>query len=524
MKNIFLFLLLASGVIFAGCYKDNSNTDLKNAEVITIEGIETNYNVTAFSELLTIDPVVTSNKDADWEYSWGVYETNVQGYAPVLDTLNHTRQLSMVFDLTPKTWILVFSAKNKLTGYQVMANANLNLVTQYTAGWLVLKDDGVNTDADIFPIKNSVAAENPTMSPESFTPIENIISLMNEGRNMHGKGVKISVATAWRVLDPSSNSMINTRVYVFASENDFLVTRASNMEIVRDVSNVSYDPWTTVNSNFYYTGSTALVAGLNGKLYAINTMSGNTGKFGIYKTLSSDNPDYYLSDYVCINFMATILFDEVTSSFISAGYYGDITYAQKTNDGTPEGTSEIEPQHNNLTCLYMGYSVNRGYGVFADKTTGKRQILSFVPGTSLNIRIQSEVEAADKAHDATMFTVMNDEFVMYFVGADGNVYSRLLTGTSEQLEFEVPAGETVTFLRNHRSYYAAGYIPSQVAIATSKGSGASATYHIRFFSKVGGHIDELEMELQGNGYARDYMTAFSGTASASSIFYSDRYL
>lgn len=525
MKNKFLVILLVSAPILAGCYEDHSSTAFEDGEIITVEGIEPYYFVTAHTDLLRIKPNVTSNKEADWDYSWAIYESGSKSSFPTLDTLCHTKELEMIFYRAPKPWILTFSAKNKLTGYQTIVTTNLYLNTLFTAGWIILKDDGVETDVDIFPITNSIYADNPKMLPESPIPLENIISESNDGRKMKGTGIKLNLTDSWEIFDPGVGTFEHTRVYVFVSSDDFFVTLTSDMSIVRDPSNLSYDTWASVKPDFFYEGPTrSLVAGFGGKVYSITTMSNTSGRFGIHKLLDASNPDYCVSKNLCVvNPDGGILFDDLSSSFIYVNYHGDISYIQKT------AASAVETQRNNLRCLYMGTFMSSNYGVFEDKTTGQRKILSFNSVPPLNVQEQAVLTDEDKASKASMYTMVCDEQVMYFVAEDGNVYSRVTSmgGKTENLEFVTPQDETVTFIRHHMVLYSIGPPPlmaSQIAIATSKGSGASATYHIRFFSKSAGRMGQLVMELQGNGYARDYMNVFNNSVTAYNCFFYNRYL
>jgi hypothetical protein len=69
-----------------------------------------------------------------------------------------------------KAWILEFAAKNKHTGYTKIITSTINVGTQFTRGWYILKDNGNQSDLDLFLTPTTIV---PTSS------IENVYSLVN---------------------------------------------------------------------------------------------------------------------------------------------------------------------------------------------------------------------------------------------------------------------------------------------------------------------------------------------------------
>jgi hypothetical protein len=101
--------------------------------------------------------------------------------------------------------------------------------------------------------------------------------------------------------------------------------------------------------------------------------------------------------------------------------------------------------------------------------------------------------------------------MMYFVHDNKDVYSRNLSNGNEQLQFSVPVGEEVTFIR-HRSYTESGYAFNYVMIGTKVGS----HYKIRMFEKTAGNLRaEPKFVLEGEGAPRDimYVSPSVGTAT-----------
>ena len=114
------------------------NYDYSELLEITIDSIQESYGSYALIDTLRIRPKI-SPENLEYDYWWGVYETNVQGYAPQLDTLYYTRDLEMPMTLSPGTYSLVFCAKEKSTGVAGLTRASLTVVTTLSEGWYVLR-------------------------------------------------------------------------------------------------------------------------------------------------------------------------------------------------------------------------------------------------------------------------------------------------------------------------------------------------------------------------------------------------
>lgn len=499
MKKIFLALLFPA-LLAAGCFDDKGNYDYGDEEVITIEGIEDVYTVETRRQVLEINPVVNSNKPAEWEYGWG-YMDNFTDYIPV----SSTKDLSHVFDLDPRQVTMLFRAKNTKTGVEKIIPFGLTLVTPYSRGWYVLKDNGTDSDFNFYPSADGCLPD------DGDAPWENVLAQIN-GKSMPGVADKF-MYTSYFKLDN-----IATRVFMVTTKDDFGVFLGSTLERVRDRDNMAFEPMPVVKPGMNYIQDAAAYLVNEGKLYTISLSSANTGRFGLPKQLDVTDPDYFLSGWFAQDPNVSMGFDEVSSSFIGMSYSGNIQYC------TDGANSEVGSRNNNLTCLYFGRCVSSAVGVFADKTTGARSLLKMNFSNSPTISVVSALTAADKLNAASIMTVSNDDEVIYFVDAQGDVYSRILNeGVAENLEFDVPADETVTFVRpvRHRD----STLPlNYIAVATVKGSGASATYTVRFFPKLGGRFEDEheDIRLTGPGYAKD--VNFINPSMGAVLFHYDFYI
>ncbi len=460
-------------------------------EVITVTGIESVYNKVAYVDRLVLDPQISSSKPgATFEYFWAVYETNVQGYAPTLDTIATTKALDYLVDLTPKGWVLVFGAKNTQTGYQQVVTATLSVSTLFTRGWYVLKDDGSNTDVDLFSTPTSI------IPAERF---DNVFSQIN-GRKLQGTARFMALFTNYRTFVTGMNA--NTRVLAFASSQDASVSELATLGVTNDFDGMFYEaPAIRAPMAFASDVVQAIYVMNDGKIHLIYTMSANVGKFGAPMMINPQNSPYRISKFFLQALQnGPTLFDEISSSFVKAPVSGN-NFIRFTD----AATTQVSANNNNLTCLYMGQKVpnpNSGFGVFQDKSNpASRMILQITPtNTAFNV-VKDELSPEEKAYNANMYTLLNgDENMMYMV-VGNEIWSRNLSNRFEQLQYTVPAGEQITYIR-HRKHTESGYAHNYVMIGTHSGG----NYKVRMFEKTAGNLHANPVfTLEGQGRVGDVL-------------------
>ncbi|MDE7374017.1 MAG: hypothetical protein K2M86_01620, partial [Odoribacter sp.] len=184
MKNyILLSLLLLAGLV--SCFDDKGNYDYDVPYRIEVDRIKDAYTRMALVDSVNVSPQLTP-ANAEYDYFWGVYQANVQGYVPKLDTICHTRELHYKVDLEPGGYVLVFGAKEKTTGISKIVTASLSVETALTTGWYVLRSQNGYTDLDVFTPNGKV---------------ENVIAGNNEGRNLKGEANALAYLTSYKSWD-----------------------------------------------------------------------------------------------------------------------------------------------------------------------------------------------------------------------------------------------------------------------------------------------------------------------------------
>ncbi len=499
MKKLYILTLAVTiAAMVSSCYKDKGNYSYATSEVITITGIAPSYDKISKQDKITLTPTVSSSSpNASFEYFWGIYETNVQGSVPKIDTIAKTLNLDYFITQSAKAWVLVFGAKNKTTGLQQLVTSTINVITPFTRGWYVLKDDGTSTDLDLF------------LTPTSIVPssqINNVFSLIN-GKKLNGKAQFLSFDNTYKSM--VTGVLGNTKALFVTSDKDASVIDINSLLEIRDFNSLFYTPPSIKAPTFVGPGSQADFFINAGQLYSIYSMSSNVGQFAARQLKDALNTDYYLSKYF-INFTLAnpIFFDENSSSFVSAGGAG--TVLNSVSDAT--GTA-MKANNNNKTLLYMGIKTTTPTGValFQDKTNTSLKILTAITANTAAFNMVNDTLLnTSKLYSATLVTtnLVDENFIYFVVG--NQVWSRNLSNKFEQLQYTAPAGETITYLR-HKKYTAeATYAYNYIAIGTKSGTG----YTVRMFTKTSGNLAATpDITMNGTGSVGDiiYMSPSVGS-------------
>jgi hypothetical protein len=475
MKKILIAATAGIALLATSCFKDLGNSTYTPNEKITITGIEASYDKVSLVDKITLTPTVISTKEgAEFDYRWGIYETAVQGTAPKLDTIGRELALDYLVVQPAKGWVLVFMAKNKKTGYTAYTTSTINVITQFTRGWYVAKDDGSKTDVDLF------------LTPTSIVPgtkKENVFSVVN-GKKLDGKATIFGFYSDYK--STVTGALGNTRALFVVTDKDASVVNVNTFREIRNLNTLFYELPAVKAPDIVCNGSQAQFFVNGGQLQSIYAMSSNTGVFGARQLKDNSNTPYKLSKYFMTSIIADpIFFDEMSSSFISASGAGSVMNAVTQTTG-----SSMPANNNNKTLLYMGtktYYPMTGYAVFQDKTNPAIKFISALSGSASSFLIKNDtIKATDKIFNATRYTLnVADESMIYFVTGN-EVWSRNLANKFEQLQFTAPAGETVTFIR-HSKYVTTTEVPyafNYIIIGTKNG----ANYTVRMFTKSSGNL------------------------------------
>ncbi len=485
MRKFHIAACMAIVVLTASCFKDKSVIGT-TPEQITVTGINASYDRVSMVDSINISPVVKSTDPAaKFQYYWGIYETNVLASVPKVDTISKSLNLKYFVKQPAKGWVLVFMAKNTNTGYTQYATSSLNVITQFTRGWYVLKDDGSKTDMDLF------------LTPTTIVPsskMENLFSLVN-GKKLDGKAKSLNFESTYKSM--VTGTLGNTRAMFIATTKDASIINVNTLLEIHDFNGLFYTSPAVKAPNAMMVGMSADYFVNNGLIHSIYAMGINSGIFGNYQMRDAVNSPYRMSDFYYSYYLGDpIFFDETSSSFLSAGGGGSIL-----NTVTDAVGTNMQANKNNKTLLYMGAkSTSSAVALFADKNNENLKILSAITPTVNAFKMTNDtLLATNKLYNSKIVTCnYTDENMIYFVVGSNQVWSRNLTNKVEQLQYTAPAGETIVYIR-HKKYTESAntaYSYNYVMVGTTDGT----NYNVRMFTKTAGNLAAAPaLTLTGKG-------------------------
>ena len=493
MKLKYQILVTCCVLLVTSCYKDKGNYMYKAPEEISISGVETTYDKVSLVDKLSIDPKVSStDPDAKFSYWWGIYETNVQGSAPKVDTIGRAKALDYLVTQPAKGWVLVFGAKNEHTGFSRIVTSNINVVTQFTRGWYIMKSDGGKTDVDLF------------LSPSGIAPqsrMENVFSLVN-GKKLEGEASLFGFYTNYK--SNVTGVYANTRALFILSDKDASVVNINTFKEIHGINTLFYETPLVKKPGSISEGSQANYFVNDGHLHSVYSMSANIGLFGGKQLRDDNNSAYSLSKYfLTYPFENPFFFDETSSSFVSATGTGAVLSAVTDVPGT-----EMPANNNNKELLFMGLKSTypyTGIALFRDKTDPSIKVISTITPSNYTLKIVNDTLAAtDKLNQAERFgLIVADENILYF-SAGQEVWSWNLSNGVEQRQFTAPAGEKITCIR-HRKYAGSSvteqpFYYNYMLIGTTSGG----NYKVRAFRKTSGNLATApDFTMEGKGSVGD---------------------
>jgi hypothetical protein len=496
MKTLYKIALFIAVFSVWSCKKDKGNYDYTEREVISVKGIESTYNILAGLSI-TIDPEVSSNKEGELEYLWGIYESNLAGtYIPVMDTVSRTKKIDYVVNRVVKDWFLVLRVTNSKTGYAQYFNSTIKVGSEFTRGWYVIKTEADKSDLDLF------------LTPQNITPVskrENVYSVMN-GKKLDGSGMILKFFHDYKVLKDGvySNTGTATRSLVLLSDKDASVVDISTMKEIHDLNGLFFEPPAVKRPGFIGNDLVIYYMVNNGQLHSISFNGPSSGIFGGRKLRGANDLPYNLSKYHLMILASSFFFDETSSTFFTASDHSLYLTAVTDVPGT-----QLSANNNNKKLLYMGTKTpgpSTGVAIFQDKTDPTLKSLATISPSQFAFRMVTEtLNPTDKIYNGSNFALLyQDENLIYF-SVGNEIWSRNLSNKFEQLQFTVPSNETVTFIR-HRKYTGAGveapYSYNYVMIGTKSGD----SYKIRMFTKTVGNLAATPaFILEGKGSPADAM-------------------
>ena len=479
MKQLYIIgcLLFFSGL--CGCYEDKGNYDYTETFEITIDSLKESYTLYALVDTLRISPEV-SPVNAEYDFHWCVYQTNVQGYAPKLDTIATTRELVYPMTLDPGSYQIVCMATERGTGITRIEERPLTVTTALAEGWYVLREKDGYTDLDLFSTEKG--------------KIESIIASNNDGRNLQGEARAIEFSYNYKAWDEVNERYVNTNSIFALSKEDAIVIRTSNGKIIRDIEDLFYERPTVANFQNVCSQSSELYLINDGKGHYIYNMSSNSGRFG-----AALPGDYDLYPGWTYGVRQPLCFDKVSSSFVALN-----AMSSKVVNFNEKGAvdSVAYPKVNNLNAdlLYIGPGIYpSGWALLKKRQTDTCLMYSlevnnaYTPYNNPAKKCDTLIDDGTKGLlQADFWASSQNNNIIYFSKEHEIRSCNIDANYVEKNQRTLPSGETVTYMRHLKT--SDGKV-NKLAVATFDGS----RYKVYLYDIQAGNLRNDPEILEGEG-------------------------
>ena len=493
-QKIFSFAFMCSLMLLVtSCFDDDSTAWNNPLTRITIDGIESAYEKTAYvGDRLQIQPIVeTGLSDDKVQYQWTLLCEKTGDVTASGDTLQPieigtAKDLDYEVNVAPGKYQIRLSVTDTITGNAALAYAMLTVQTNFSKGFYILKEtaDG-NTELDELDFTWNLA--------------ENLLTKI-DGQPMPGKPANLCQLYDQNYINTENDEIETTNGLIVSTDKDFGFYRATDLKRILDRSNLFYDegPADEIVYSIHAGYFNAMMMTSKG----FYSFSGGTGQFGMPDVDTNTSP-YYYSDFAAEGGGA--YWNPVTHSITGFDY---LLNPYPLTDMSM-GSEDITQNLTNYDCLHCGYSfiswIENGYFILRDNSTQSRYIYiidgSF-SGQYLNSRTKLDPNShmAKAEHYAT-----NGGSASYIYCAEGGKLYACITNTGDFSEVEIkpeglPSGEYINFVANQFwDDETSGNVFNYLIIGTQSGNNYKLyVYEINGGAPVGSPVKVI----QGSGKVR----------------------
>ncbi len=180
MKIYQYSILLMSALFLGSCAKDLGTYDYNEINDVKIAGVAGAYSARRGVDTLRIVPTLTSTMDSGdstrYRYLWIVRE------GLNMDTIGYSRNLEYPVTLEPLSYKLFYRIRDKQTGVEWQANADLMIGTPFSRGWLIMGEDEQGyAEAEMLSMQNDTLHLKHILSESGLPKLQEPMSLQHTG-------------------------------------------------------------------------------------------------------------------------------------------------------------------------------------------------------------------------------------------------------------------------------------------------------------------------------------------------------
>lgn len=413
MKQILHIILVSFPFWLASCYEDKGNYTYRDKQPIQIDSIAESYQGMSGIDTLRISPVIVSQNPIA-RYEWSVYKaTEHVTEEIVLDSVS--AELCYPIALTQGIYTLLFKVTDD-EGYTEIATTEFDVRTEFSEGWLVLKELDGNTDLDLYPTGKN--------------PAYNLFSKLY-GQPLQGKPVNLSMYPKAMYSDSEGKPGKGGFAIFPISEEESPLIQLSDMQRIFNFDELFYEgPQDGEKAlKYLYLGFSAGTSMITDRYARANQTLGaaGSGKRGA-PAVTSKNENRFSKFAIADSYSGrTIMYDELNGDFLTMAYFGS-----SADIFTPPATDKMPVKPFGLNCRMVFMkgnckNITEGYAVLEHKENRERYVFEmkklYGSMSSNPISAVDTLSADLKINEASVFSLHGTlPYLYYAVGNDCYLY------------------------------------------------------------------------------------------------------
>ncbi|MDR2414859.1 MAG: hypothetical protein LBD64_07745 [Odoribacteraceae bacterium] len=482
------------------CINDKGNyryLDMDEIAPASISNIENEYTVLS-GQSFALDPLVEGiNNEEEYEHLWYIYGIGFSrsGWK---DTIGRERNLDYRVTIASGTYRVTYKITSKNTGVSAYFSTDVRVISDFSRGWFITKDNGSVTDIDMIDMDGRV--------------LPDLIQAMN-GSGVPGIAVKTTyIPNGYNHVEQNPDGTVTLheyqKVFFVISESDFNVISGENFKRYAAFDESFYELPATKKPRDVIVGTLFVNLLNNGKLHEMPVLYANTARFG-NPLIGSNSVSPYFFRHTSNGFL---VFDQESRSFKVSAFWQPSLLPVAERADAPVSCNNMEHDLLFMQEQAAYYSLtSRGLALFKHRETGTchgavldAKWMDFDNPISSFIEVPAESQGVTRA---AIRAVHNVNDVIYFSDGGNTVgMYNVSNGVEKRNILAYDEGESVASIE-HVSYHAsisANPSPNCLAVLTNK-AGRWKMYLYRFT----GYTSDLESAPyevhEGEGNARDVL-------------------
>lgn len=494
--------ILLTAAVATACFEDKGNYNYHEIDRVTISGIDELYPKTAYVDVLTIEPEIRSVINAStYSFLWTIHKeltTSWGDYSSIkTDTIGTERILNYPVNRKSGRYTVILRVTNNESGLETYHTTTLEVTTQFSRGFYLLKDKQGATDLDIHLPGGEVIGD---------------VLELSLGSPILEKPISLGLNPVYSYVNEKAAYEVAS-VLTLCTEQDVRILKIEDMSVIYDhvsmfFGEVPSDRPAYASFNTFgmlYMSSEGCFFSMQAPEWGMY----GAGKFGYPAIVDDNGPDMGCSpNGNALNAASSFFFfDEKNGRFLQCDFnggmhiYSDLNASNQPMPYNPNGIT--------YKLKYLGLeritTAHYGYAVFEDPTLpGKHYLYNiYLSGWDYSNPILSvtTVPSGSLLNQATiMATNELTVRVIYFVTGNKLYMYDCSTNSEELLNLSgTAADEEITFVKNLYWTYSkeqAEYRMDHLVVATYK----AGHYKVYLYNMTGGKPNGAPVKLlEGDG-------------------------